>query len=160
MARPGIVTIRFTSRWPYNPMSLAIAVASGSREHLSHSIAIIEGRAYEASMTHGCRAVPVAVAMTGIVRWQDMPVWVPDLDAAIRFGEDQHGKKYDFAGALGIPLLKSEDWADASKWWCSEHNFALLMAGGTTLLDPAEKRRVRPNDLRMCNYPKLAMKAA
>jgi hypothetical protein len=158
--RPGIVTIRFTSRWPYNPMSLAIAIASGSREHLSHSMAIIDGRAYEASMNHGCRAVPVAEAMKGIVRWQDMPVWVPDLDAAIAFGEAQHGKGYDYPGALGIPLLMSEDWADDSKWWCSEHNFALLMAGGTFLLDPAEKKRVTPNDLRQCYYPKSALMAA
>lgn len=158
--RSGFVTIRFTSRWPYNPISLAIAIASGSRELFSHTVAIIEGRAYEASMTHGCRAVDVAEAMKGIVRWQDMPVWVPDLDAAIAFGEAQDGKGYDFAGAVGIPFLMSEDWADNSKWWCSEHNFALLMAGGTILLDPAEKRRVTPNDLRQCNFPKLALMAA
>lgn len=158
--RSGYVTIRFTSRWPYNPISLAISVLSGSRELFSHTMAVIEGRAYEASMTHGCRAVSEVAAMAGIKRWQDMPVWVPDLDAAIAFGEKQDGHGYDFAGALGIPLLMSEDWADHSKWWCSEHNFALLMAGGTFLLDPAEARRVTPNDLRQCNYPKLALMAA
>lgn len=156
----GIVTIRFTSRWPWNPASLLIAIGSGSRELFSHTIAIIGDRAYEANMLDGCRACPVADAMRGIVRWQDMPVWVPDLDAAIAFGEAQDGHGYDFAGALGIPLLMSEDWADSSRWWCSEHNFALLMAGGTILLDPEEKRRVTPNDLRQCNYPKsLAMAA-
>lgn len=160
MARPGIVTIRYTSRWPNNPISLAIALLSGSRELFSHTVAIIADRAYEASMTHGCRACPLEESMQGIKRWQDMPVMVPDIDAAIAFGEAQDGHGYDYAGALGLPLWKSEDWADDSKWWCSEHNFALLMAGGTVLLDPAEKRRVTPNDLRQCNIPKLAMMRA
>ena len=160
MARPGIVTIRYTSRWPSNPLSLGIAIASGSRELFSHTVAIIADRAYEASMTHGCRAAPLDEVMQGIVRWQDMPVAVPDIDAAIAFGEAQAGKGYDFAGAIGIPILLSQDWADDSKWWCSEHNFALLMAGGTILLDPAEKRRVTPNDLRQCNIPKFAMMRA
>lgn len=158
--RAGIVTIRYTSRWPWNPMSLGIALASGSRELFSHTIAIIEDRAYEASMTHGCRAVSVDTAMQGIVRYQDMPVWVPDIDAAIAFGEAQDGKGYDFAGALGIPLLMSEDWRDDSRWWCSELNFAQIMAGGTFMLDPAEKFRVTPNDLRQCFYPKSALMAA
>jgi hypothetical protein len=159
MARAGYVTIRFTSRWPYNPLSLAIGILSGSAL-FSHSIAIIGDAAYEANMTHGCRAVPVAVAMAGIKRWQDMPVWVPDLDAAIAFGAAQDGKPYDFPGAFGIPLLKSDDWHDDRKWWCSEHNFALLMAGGTTLLDPDEKHRVTPNDLRQCFYSKGALMTA
>jgi hypothetical protein len=154
--RSGYVTIRFTSRWPYNPISPIIAVASGSTTW-SHTIAIIGDRAYEANMLHGCRAVSAAEAMQGIVRYQDMLVLVPDLDAAIAFGEAQDGKGYDWAGALGIPLLMSDDWHDDSKWWCSEHNFALLMAGGTVLLDPAEKFRVTPNDLRQCNFQKMAL---
>jgi len=155
--RPGTVTLRFTSRWPYNPVSLAIASLTDSREGFSHVMAIIEGTAYEANMLHGCRAVPVEVAMAGMVRWQDMPVVVPDLDAAIDFGRAQDGKPYDWPGALGLPLLRSQDWADDGKWWCSELAFALLMAGGTTLLDPQETKRVTPNDLRQCNYPKLAL---
>jgi hypothetical protein len=158
--RAGLVTVRYTSRWPYNPGSLLIGAASGSPELLSHVMAIIDGRAYEATMTHGCRAVPVEVAMKGIVRYQDMPVWVPDLDDAVKFGEAQDKKPYDFPGAIGLPLLQSEDWADTGKWWCSELVFALLMAGGTVLLDPDEAKRVTPNNLRQCNYPKLAMVAA
>lgn len=155
--RPGIVTVRFTSRWPWNPGSLIIGALSGSPEWLSHCFATIEGRTYEASMGHGCRAVPEVEAMKGIKRYQDMPIWVPDLDASIAFGEAQDGKGYDYAGAGGIPLLKSQDWADDSKWWCSELVFAILMAGGTFLLDPAEKKRVTPNNLRMCYYPKTAL---
>jgi len=104
--RPGIVTLRFTSRWPYNPISLAIATLTGSR-FFSHVVAIIDDRAYEASMTHGCRACSVADVMKGIVRYQDMRVTVPDIDAARAFAEAQAGKPYDFAGALALPLLKS-----------------------------------------------------
>jgi len=159
MARAGKVTLRFTSRWPYNPMSLAIATLSGSR-FFSHVVVLIGDRAYEASMTHGCRACTVGEVMDGVVRYRDMTVVVPDVDAAIAFGEAQHGKPYDFAGALGLPLLKSDDWGDDSKWWCSEQTFALVMAGGLNLLDPDEMHRVRPNDLFQCPYPKSELMRA
>ncbi|WP_156648863.1 hypothetical protein, partial [Massilia sp. Leaf139] len=99
--RPGVVTLRFTSRWPHNPISLAIAVLSGSR-FFSHVVAIVGDRAYESSMTHGCRACSVPDVMEGIVRYQDMEVEVPDIGAAVAFAEGQGGKPYDFAGALAL----------------------------------------------------------
>ncbi len=150
---PGIVTVRLTSRWPYNPISLAVGIAAGSRQ-FSHSIAIIGERAYEASMTHGCRAGVVDQLMEGIVVYRDMQVVVPDIDAAWAFAEAQVGKGYDFAGAVGIPLTYSENWADDSKWWCSDLTFAILLAGGLRLFDPAVMKRVRPIDLHMPDYPK------
>lgn len=156
ISRPGIVTVRLTSRWPYNPFSLAVGFLSGSHE-FSHAITIIGDRAYEASMTHGCRAGTVAELMAGIVVYRDMPVWVPDIDAAIAFAESQMGKGYDWLGAIGIPFTYSEDWADDSKWWCSDLAFAILLAGGTRLYDPAVMRRVRPIDLQMVDYPKTAL---
>jgi hypothetical protein len=149
-------TVRFTSRWPYNLGSLAVARLSGSKV-LSHTMIVINGVAYEASMQHGCRDVPVAEAMQGVKQYQDMPVFVPDLKAAIAWGELQSGKGYDFAGAFGIPLLMSDDWEDESRWWCSEHSLKMLGAGGLWLLDPAEHARVRPNDLHILNYPKSAL---
>jgi len=158
-SRSGIVTLRFTSRWPYNPMSLAIATFTGSK-FFSHVVSIIGDRAYEASMTHGCRACSVDQVMDGVVRYRDMHVEVPDIDAAIAFGEAQHGKPYDFAGAVGLPLLKSDDWCDDGKWWCSEVVFAQLMAGGANLLDPDEVHRVTPNDLFQCFYPKSELMRA
>jgi hypothetical protein len=54
MPSPGTVTLRFTSRWPYNPVSLLIATFTGSR-FFSHVVAIIGERAYEASMTAAAR---------------------------------------------------------------------------------------------------------
>lgn len=158
--RSGIVTVRLTSRWPYNPLSLAVGVAAGSRQ-FSHSITIIGARAYEASMTHGCRAGTVDQLMAGIVVYRDMQVAVPDIDAAIAFAEAQCAppppakpKQYDFRGAVGIPLTYSEDWTDDSKWWCSDLTFAILLAGGLRLFDPAVMKRVRPIDLHMADYPK------
>lgn len=158
--RGGYVTVRLTSRWPYNPISLAVGVLSGSRQ-FSHAITIIGERAYEASMSHGCRAGPVPEVMAGIVVYRDMQVWVPDLQAAIEFAETQCDpdppaapKRYDWAGAVGIPLTYSEDWADGTRWWCSELVFAIVLAGGTRLFDPDVMKRVRPIDLQMCDYPK------
>jgi hypothetical protein len=151
--RAGYVTVRLTSRWPYNPLSLAVGIAAGSRQ-FSHAVAIIGERAYEASMTHGCRADAVAEIMAGIVVYRDMPVWVPDLDAAIAFAEAQAGKGYDWPGAIGIPLTYSDDWSDDSRWWCSDLVFAIVLAGGTRLFDPDVMKRVRPIDLQMVDYPK------
>ena len=153
MVKSGIVTVRLTSRWPYNPLSLGIGICAGSRQ-FSHSMAIIGDRAYEASMVHGCRGGSVDQLMAGIVVYRDMPVAVADIDAARDFAESQVGKGYDFAGAVGIPLTYSEDWSDDSKWWCSDLTFATVLAGGTRLFDPAVMKRVRPIDLHMCDYPK------
>ena len=153
MKRAGYITVRLTSRWPYNPLSLAIGVASGSRQ-FSHAIAIIEGRAYEASMTHGCRAGTVEEVMEGIVVYRDMQLWVPDIDAAREFAEAQVGKGYDWLGAVGIPFTYSQEWSDDSCWWCSDLVFAILLAGGVRLFDPDVMRRVRPIDLQMVDIPK------
>lgn len=148
-----IITIRFTTKWPWNPTSVIIGRLAGSREY-SHSMNIINGIAYEATMMHGCRAVSVDEAMRGVAMYRDMRVPVADIGAAIAFGRAQDGKGYDFAGAFGLPLLASEDWADWSKWWCSELCFMQIGMGGTWMLDPDEQKRVRPNDLHQCNYQK------
>lgn len=157
--RGGYVTIRLTSRWPWNPLSLFVGMASGSRQ-FSHAVALIGDRGYEASMTHGCRAGTVDELMAGVVVYRDMHVWVPDLDAAIAFAEAQVGKGYDWAGAVGIPFTYSEDWSDDTRWWCSDMVFAIVLAGGTRLFDPAVMRRVRPADLQMVDYPKTAIMRA
>jgi hypothetical protein len=145
--------IRFTTHWPYDPTSLIIARLGGSKI-FSHSMTIIDGTAYEATMMHNCRYCPEERAMQGVARYQDMYVEIPDIAASVRWGVEQDGKPYDFAGAFGIPFMMSEDWQDDTKWWCSEHTYAMCRAGGLTLLDPFAFRRVRPEDLRNCNYPK------
>jgi uncharacterized protein YycO len=151
----GHVTVRLTSRWPYNPLSLAVGVLSGSHQ-FSHAFAIIGARAYEASMAHGCRAGTVDELMQGIAVYRDMDVWVPDLAAATAFAEAQVGKGYDWPGAIGIPFTYSENWRDDGCWWCSELVFAILLAGGTRLFDPSIMTRVRPIDLHMADLPKDA----
>lgn len=149
----SIVTLRFTTQWPYNPASPVIARLTGSPVW-SHVVTIIDGLAFEATMLHGCRVVPVSIAMKGVSRYQDMKIEVPDINSAMKWGLYQDGKGYDFAGAFGLPFLMSEDWSDDRKWWCSELCFRQLGEGGLWLLDPAEHKRVTPNDLHQCNYPK------
>jgi hypothetical protein len=147
------VTIRFTTKWPPNLSSQIIAILSRSKIW-SHCMLIIDNEAYEATMLHGCRIVPVEEAMKGVAYYRDMTVDIPDIDAAIAFGKAQEGKGYDFIGALGIPLMMSDDWGDWSKWWCSEEVFAMVGAGGLWMLDPDEQKRVTPQDILQCNFPK------
>jgi hypothetical protein len=151
--RGGYVTVRLTSRWPYNPLSLAIGIAAGSRQ-FSHAITIIGDRAYEASMAHGCRGGSVEELMEGVAVYRDMSVWAPDIDAARAFAKAQVGKGYDWPGAVGIPFTYSEDWSDDSCWWCSDLSFAIVLAGGVRLFDPDVMKRARPIDLHMADYPK------
>lgn len=147
------ITIRFTTQWPWNPVSPVVARLTGSRIW-SHVMTIIDGEAFEATMKHACRVVPLAEAMRGVAMYRDMFVPVSDIGEAVEFGRAQDGKPYDFAGAFGLPLLASDDWEDWRKWWCSE--LALMQVGmaGTWMLDPDEKTRVTPNDLHQCNYRK------
>jgi len=147
------ITVRFTTHFPPNVTSVVIARLGGSKR-FSHCMIIHDDMAYEATMLHGCRVVPVEEAMKGVAYYQDMFVEVPNVEKMIEFGVSQRGKKYDFLGAFGIPFLASEDWGDASKWWCSELNFAMLGAGGLWVLDPAVQKRVTPQDLLDLNFPK------
>jgi hypothetical protein len=147
------ITVRFTTRWPYNPTSPVIARLSGSKR-FSHVMNIIDGMAHEATMLDGCRVVPIEQAMIGVAAYQDMTVPVPNLAVARTWGEDRIGVGYDFAGAFGIPLLMSDDWGDWSKWWCSEFSFFQIGMGGTWMLDKDQYHRVTPNHQLMCNFPK------
>lgn len=146
------VTLRFTTKWPWNLTSPLIAFGSGSR-FCSHVMVIIDDSAYEATMLHGVRKVPVFAAMEGVAKYQDMMLSVPNLDSGLQWIEKQIGKGYDFA-ALLLPVLASQDWADDSKWWCSELVFMFLIMAGLVLLDPDITKRVTPEMLRMCNFTK------
>jgi hypothetical protein len=146
------LTLRFTTKWPLNVASYLIARGTGSKM-CSHVMLIREGMAYEATMLHGCRKVPLDVAMDGVAKYQDMALAVPDLETGLAWIEEQMGKAYDYA-ALLLPVLASDDWADDSKWWCSELVFMCLLKAGLVLLDPDIVKRVTPEDLRMCNHPK------
>lgn len=150
------LTLRFASHWPYNPTSPIIAVLGGST-HFSHVMTIVDDMAYEATMLNGCRVAPLDVAMKGVASYQDMIVPVENVQLAIHWGMRQAGKGYDFAGAIGIPFLMSDDWADSSKWWCSEHALMMVLAGGTKMIDINFAKRVTPQHLLMCTYEKAAV---
>lgn len=151
------ITIRFTTKYPPNIGSWIVARLGGSPV-FSHCMAIIDGMAFEATMLDGCRVINLADAMHGVTYYQDMIVPVNSVRSGLQFGWDQRGKSYDFLGALGIPFLASDDWADDSKWWCSELNFMMLGAAGNWVLDKEIQKRVTPEHLRMLDYPKTEIR--
>jgi len=151
------IILRFTTKWPPNPISKIIGFFGGSKL-FSHCFIIIDNLAYESTMIYGCRVVDLKIAMKGVAYYQDMIIPIKNKKLAIKFGDLQNGKAYDYAGAFGIPFLSSENWADDDKWWCSEHNFMMLGAGGVWLLDPEVYKRITPAHLLMCNYPKSKIK--
>ena len=146
----ALVTIRFTSKCHIG--SYIAGFLTQSRD-FNHCMLLDGDTAYEA-VPSGVRAVHVDVAMRGVKRYQDMQIMVEDIEAMRAFGCAQIGKGYDWLGAVGLPLLRSGDWQSDYRWWCSEHNFAMLGAGKTWLLDPTEQSWISPNDLHQCNYPK------
>jgi hypothetical protein len=150
------ITVRFTTKFPPDVSSLVIARLGGAKK-FSHCMLIYDDMAYEATILHGCRFVPLKVAMKGVAYYQDMLIPINDVSKMVKFGDEQMGKKYDYFGALGIPVLASEDWADWSKWWCSELVFAMIGAGGNWVLDPEVQKRVTPQDLLDLNFPKSAV---
>lgn len=147
------IIVRFTTKYPPNVGSWIIAHLSGS-EQFSHCMCIIDGMAFEATMLDGCRVLPLEESMHGVTYYQDMEIPVKNLQSSLQFGLDQRDKDYDFLGAFGIPFLASDDWADDSKWWCSELCFMMIGAGGNWVLDKEVQKRITPQHLLMLNYPK------
>ncbi len=141
----GTVTIRFTSK--LHPGSKLMAVLA-QQEQFNHCMLIDgDGMAYEAVCWHGVRLVPVRVSMRGVKLYQDMVLTVPDIEEMRAFLHDKLGSGYDWPGAAGIPFLRSDNWQDADKWWCSELLIAALAAGGLFVIDFTELERGTPNDL-------------
>jgi hypothetical protein len=128
--RGGNVTVRLTSRWPYNPISLGVGRVPGRASSATRITHDRQPR-YEASMTHGCRAGTVDELMEGMAIYRDMPVWVPDLDAAIavrrstmRPGQAlrlrrRRGNSADLLGTTGratATLVVLRRWRSQSSW--------------------------------------------
>jgi hypothetical protein len=89
--------------------------------------------------------------------YQDMALTVPDIEAMRAFLREQLGAGYDWLGAAGIPVLRSDDWQDPDRWWCSELIIAALAAGGLFIIDFNEVTRGTPNDLFQYPAPKSAL---
>lgn len=75
--------------------------------------------------------------------WLVVEIPVEDEGKAIEFARAQLGKRYDLAGAVGLPFRAS--WQDPSKWYCSELLAASAAAGGTPIARP-EARGFSPRD--------------
>lgn len=145
-----IVTIRFTSK---GHLGSEIAALLAQSKLFNHCMLIDQKMVYEA-VTSGVRYVPLQISMKGIVRYQDMDVLVPNIEGMHAFLLNQLGAGYDWFGAIGLPLLRSGDWQDPNRWWCSELILAALGAGGLWLVDPFQVEWGTPNDIYQCNFPK------
>jgi hypothetical protein len=146
-----IVTIRFSSK---GHIGSEIAALLAQSKEFSHCMLIDEGMVYEAVTWKGVQYVPLKVSMKGIVRYQDMDVLVPDIEAMRAFLRDKLGAGYDWLGAVGLPVLRSGAWQDPERWWCSELILAALGAGGIWLVDPKQLEWGTPNDVFQYDLPK------
>lgn len=150
----AIVTIRFTSK---GHIGSELAAMLAQSRNFNHCMLIDDGMVYEAVTWQGVRYVPMAVSMHGVIRYQDMDVLVPDIEAMRTFLHGVLGTGYDWLGAAGLPFLRSGAWQDPARWWCSELILAALGAGGLWLVDPAQLEWGTPNDIYQCNMPKTAI---
>lgn len=156
----GIVTIRFSSKCHAGSRIMAVAAQS---ERFNHCMLFDQGMVYEAVCWQGVRYVQPRVSMRGVKIYQDMDLVVPDIEAMRAFLREQLGADYDWAGAAGIPFLRSDNWQDPDKWWCSELIIAALAAGGLYVIDFSELERGTPNDLYQypaAKYPLVDLRLA
>lgn len=145
------VTVRWTSKGHIGSHLAGILAQS---RNFNHVMLIDDGMAHEAVMYRGVHTCRLAIAMRGVVRYQEMRVFVPNLEGMHEFMRDQYGKPYDYGGAFGLPIQQAENWQDDDKWWCSEFVLAALVAGGAPILDRAQIHRVTPDSLSQVNIPK------
>jgi len=150
----GVVTVRFTSK--QHPGSRLLALLAQS-EQFNHCMLLEGGMVYESVCWVGVRYVPPCVSMRGVKIYQDMQVEVPNLEGMREFLRAQLGAGYDWPGALGIPFLRSDNWQDPARWWCSELIIAALAAGGLYVMDFSELERGTPNDLYQYPAPKAEL---
>lgn len=87
----------------------------------------------DATLTHGgvrLRRLAELLDEASAVEWVEVDL--PDEAAASAFVARQLGKRYDWTALVGIVLRA--DWADPSRWFCSELAAAAVQAGGRRLL--------------------------
>jgi hypothetical protein len=132
------VTIVFTKR-SWNPVSWlirwALPVSRFKWARASHSMILVDGTVYQATMLHGVVKQPWAEAIQG----QDIvcmrPFVVPDKAAGVSWVEAQVGKGYDWRGAFGVSLSPDRDWREDDSWFCHELSAGFLHACGRRVFD-------------------------
>jgi hypothetical protein len=147
----GFVTVRFTSKGHIGSKIAALPARAGG---FNHTMLLDQGMVYEAVTLAGVRFVTPRAAMRRIRRYQDMRVFVPDLEAMRAFLREQLGALYDVLGAMGMPFLRSGNWEDPERWWCAELVIAALLAGGVKIIDAARARWGTLRDLYTFDAPK------
>lgn len=127
------ITVIFTRR-DWNPGSYAIrwGLPKSRFKVASASHCLIKDGDYliEASMEHGVRRVPAAVALKGLTVVEEVSYSVPDANAGLTWLRTQVGLPYDWAGAFGLALAPDRDWTESDKWFCFELAAATLVNAG------------------------------
>lgn len=147
----AIVTARSTSKGHLGSQLAAAVVSAGQ---FNHEMLLDDSLVFEAVPWYGTRLVIPAVALRGVVRYQDVYVPVPDVESMRAFGREQLGKHYDWPGAVGLPFRHADAWQNPDWWWCRELVFAMLDAGGAWHKDPAGRTRARLKGIRQTAWPK------
>lgn len=81
---------------------------------------------------------------------QMVSIDVPNEAAGYEWLLTQVGKRYDLSALFGF--LFHRNWADDSKWFCSELVAEAIAKGGLTLFRDDAVSRVTPQHLWMLNY--------
>lgn len=116
------IRVIYTTR-RFNPISLAIRVlvprAMFAPALASHCILVDGDHGIEAAMLHGVRRVPLVECLAGSKIIETIDYLVPHPEDGIAWARNQVGKRYDFAGAVGM-LAPGRSWQDPTDWFCYE----------------------------------------
>lgn len=96
---------------------------------------------HAAWMQGGVLRHDVQTFLAGRVQVQEIPLTLPDADAADAWLEQQIGKPYDLSALLGFVLWR--DWSDDAAWYCSELAATYMLQGGATLAGRHKRVGVR-----------------
>lgn len=83
-----------------------------------------------ASMLRGVIKQPYQEAMKGQYIVALRVYNVPDVEAGIKWLDNQIGKPYDWKGAFGIALDPYREWREDDSWFCHELCAGFLAACG------------------------------
>lgn len=105
------------------------AFEGGSASHVG--IRVGDTVTHSAWLQGGVKRQCMAEFLDGRMAVQEIPLSLPNPEAADAWLNEQIGKPYDWTALLGFVLWR--DWSDDDRWYCSELAGAYLIEGGATL---------------------------
>lgn len=115
----------------------------------SHCAILDGGEVIEATTSHGVSVRSLDDFLAASSRWEVVEVPAADPAAVIAAARAQIGRRYDWAGVLGIAIRRA--WQQADAWFCSELVAASFHAAGTPLFR-TDAWRVTPRDIYIRTY--------